>query len=185
LADGIRGNTPGATGDEAGIHQRHDTSFRFLLSSKQLFVELLRSFVRKGWVNDVDAAGIEEIPHSFVLSDFKRKEADLVYRVKLNGQEVVFFLLMEMQSRVDFLMPYRLLLYIVEIWRYLLKDVDMRKIGRSRQRLPAIVPIVLYNGRRRWTASTSFRQMIAGARIWRTSCGIKEMEGRSWGWRKC
>lgn len=32
------------------IHQRHDTSYRFLLSSKKLFVELLRSFVHKGWV---------------------------------------------------------------------------------------------------------------------------------------
>ncbi|MFB5760411.1 hypothetical protein [Paenibacillus medicaginis] len=38
------------------VHQRHNTSYRFLLSSKKLFVELLCSFV---------------------LQDFKRKEADL------------------------------------------------------------------------------------------------------------
>lgn len=36
------------------VHQRHDTSYRFLLSSKKLFVELLRSFIDKGWVQAVD-----------------------------------------------------------------------------------------------------------------------------------
>jgi predicted transposase YdaD len=65
---------------------------------------------------------VQEIPHSFVLQDFKRQEADLVYRVNLNSQDVVFYLLLEMQSSVDFRMPYRLLLYQVEIWRYLLQN---------------------------------------------------------------
>lgn len=72
------------------VHQRHDTSYRFLLSSKKLFVELLRSFIHKGWVERIDETNVEEITHSFILQDFKRKEADLVYRVKLNGQDVVF-----------------------------------------------------------------------------------------------
>jgi ADP-ribosylglycohydrolase len=39
------------------VHQRHDTSYRFLLSSKKLFVELLRSFVNKGWVQAVNEEG--------------------------------------------------------------------------------------------------------------------------------
>ena len=68
------------------LHQRHDTSFRFLLSSKKLFVELLRSFVHRGWVESIDETSVREIPHSFVLQDFKRKEADLVYQVKIYSQ---------------------------------------------------------------------------------------------------
>ncbi|WP_345890038.1 Rpn family recombination-promoting nuclease/putative transposase [Paenibacillus dendritiformis] len=79
----------------------------------------------------MDETNVQEIPHSYVLQDFKRKEADLVYRVKLNGQDVVFYLLLEMQSRVDFLMPYRLLLYQVEIWRYLMKDQEKRRANRK------------------------------------------------------
>lgn len=46
------------------IHQRHDTSYRFQLSSKKLFVELLRSFVNKGWVQSIDETNVQEIPHS-------------------------------------------------------------------------------------------------------------------------
>ncbi|GIP30864.1 MULTISPECIES: Rpn family recombination-promoting nuclease/putative transposase [Paenibacillaceae] len=142
------------------IHQRHDTSYRFLLSSKKLFVELLRSFVHKGWVQSIDETSVQEIPHSFVLQDFKRKEADLVYRVQLNGQEVVFYLLLEMQSKVDFQMPYRLLLYQVEIWRYLLNDEKKAQANRKSFRLPPIVPIVLYNGKQRWTAHRQFRKLL-------------------------
>ncbi len=153
---------PNERGDQ--IHQRHDTSYRFAVQQK-IFVELLRSFVHKGWVQDIDEANVQEIPHSFVLQDFKRKEADLVYRVKLNGEDVVFYLLLEMQSKVDFSMPYRLLLYQVEIWRYLLQNEDKAKTRQKSFRLPAIIPIVLYNGRQRWSVHRQFRKMIANEQM--------------------
>lgn len=143
------------------IHQRHDTSYRFLLSSKKLFVELLRSFIDKGWVQALDEEHVQEIPHSFVLQDFKRQEADLVYRVNLNGQDVVFYLLLEMQSSVDFRMPYRLLLYQVEIWRYLLQNEEDSLSNRKTFQLPPIIPIVLYNGKKKWTAERQFRSLLA------------------------
>ncbi|MDF2670670.1 MAG: hypothetical protein K0R67_2976, partial [Paenibacillus sp.] len=108
---------------------------------------------------------VQEITNSFVLQDFKRKEADLVYQVKLNGQDVVFYLLLEMQSNVDFRMPYRLLLYQVEIWRYLLQNQEKDKAKRKDFRLPAIVPIVLYNGKRPWTASRQFRKLLANEQM--------------------
>lgn len=63
--------------NEPQVHQQHDTSYKFLLSSKKLFVELLRSCINKSWVNGVDENQVEEIPHSFVLPDFRRKEADV------------------------------------------------------------------------------------------------------------
>lgn len=143
------------------VHQRHDTSYRFLLSSKKLFVELLRSFIDKGWVQAVDEEHVQEIPHSFVLQDFKRQEADLVYRVKLNGQDVVFYLLLEMQSSVDFRMPYRLLLYQVEIWRYWLQNEEEALSNRKSFQLPPIIPIVLYNGKKKWTAERQFRKLLS------------------------
>lgn len=52
------------------VHQQHDTSYKFLLSSKKLFIELLRSFVDRGWVQAVNEEQLEQIPHSFILQDF-------------------------------------------------------------------------------------------------------------------
>ncbi|MGG4220640.1 hypothetical protein ABEW32_20760 [Paenibacillus jamilae] len=51
------------------VHQRHDTPYRFLLSSKKLFVELLRSFINKGWVQAVNEENVQEN-----LDDIERRE---------------------------------------------------------------------------------------------------------------
>jgi predicted transposase/invertase (TIGR01784 family) len=68
---------------------------------------------------------------------------------------------MEMQSTVDFQMPYRLLLYQVEIWRDVLKNTSKEAAQRKEFRLPPIIPIVLYNGETPWTAGRSFRETVA------------------------
>jgi predicted transposase/invertase (TIGR01784 family) len=139
----------------------HDSSYRYLLSSKKLFLELLRSFVNKGWVNQVDETQVEEIKQTFILPDFKRKEADIVYKVRLNGRDVIFYMLVELQSTVDLAMPYRLLLYQVEIWRYVLRNRDTED-SEAPFSLPVIVPMVLYNGQRPWTAKRRFRELLVG-----------------------
>lgn len=50
-------------------------------------------------------------------------------------------------------MPFRLLQYMVEIWRSYAKDLN---ITNKEFRLPVIVPCVLYNGQKKWTACQSF-----------------------------
>jgi predicted transposase/invertase (TIGR01784 family) len=120
-----------------------------------------------GWVSQIDPAAITRIDKSYILQDFSEKEADLVYRLKLKDQEVIFYLLMELQSSVDFQMPYRLLLYMVEIWRDVLKNTDKKEVERKEFRLPSIVPIVLYNGKSRWTAARQFKETLAVAELFR------------------
>jgi predicted transposase YdaD len=70
-----------------------------------------------------DETHLLAVDKSYILPDFSGKEADLVYRLKLDEQEVIFYVLMELQSTVDFQMPYRLLLYQVEIWRDYMKNI--------------------------------------------------------------
>lgn len=114
----------------AGPSFPHDTSYRYLLSSKKLFVELIRSFVAREWAEAIDESDLEAIDHAFVLPDFGRREADLVYRLHMKDREIIFYLLLELQSTVDMAMPYRLLQYQVEIWRYLLRNRPAAEGGR-------------------------------------------------------
>ncbi|MCK4258969.1 MAG: Rpn family recombination-promoting nuclease/putative transposase [Halanaerobiales bacterium] len=113
--------------NENQIHHQHDTGYKYLLSSKKIFMELLRNFVKKGWVNKIDESAMIRVDKSYILQDFNKKEADFVYRLKIKDQDVIFYILMELQSSVDFQMPYRLLLYMVEIWRDILIDVNRYK----------------------------------------------------------
>jgi hypothetical protein len=42
-------------------------------------------------------------------------------------------------------MPYRLFEYMVGVWRDVLKNTETKIAERKDYRLPAIIPIVLYN----------------------------------------
>lgn len=147
------------------VRHAHDRGYKHLLSSQSLFMQLVRSFIRRGWVEHIDEAGMIRVDKSFVLPDFSGKESDLVYRVKMKGRDVIFYILIELQSTVDVLMPWRLLQYQVELWRQELKDASRQERKRADFRLPVIVPIVLYNGSAAWTAPLSFRELLAEEKL--------------------
>jgi len=65
------------------LNNQHDKGYKYLLSHKKVFIQLLRSFVKKDWVNEIDESSVMRINKSFILQDFKNKEADLIYRAKL------------------------------------------------------------------------------------------------------
>lgn len=152
---------------QESIHNPHDTGYKYLLSTKRVFVQLLKSFIKEGWVDMINESTIVKIDKSYILQDFNQKEADIVYRVDIKGQEVIFYILMELQSTVDFQMPYRLLLYMVEIWRDILKNTKQEESWQKEFRLPVIVPIVLYNGVGNWTAKISYKETLSAYELFK------------------
>ena len=154
-------------------HHPHDKGYRQLLADKRVFLELLKTFVREDWVKAIDADDLILMNKSYVLQDFSEKEADVVYRLKTNDKSVIFYVLLELQSTVDYLIPFRLLLYMVEIWREIYNNTPQHERESKHFRLPPIVPAVLYNGAGSWTAALSFKEMQAGyldgCRDWRGS----------------
>ena len=143
-------------------HHPHDKGYRQLLTNKKTFLELLRNFTGEGWAAEVDEDDLTLVNKSYVQRDFSDKEADIVYRLRLRGTEVIFYVLLELQSTVDHTMPFRLLQYMVEVWRDACNSVPGKERKRKGFRLPAIVPAVLYNGRDGWTACRSFREYQSG-----------------------
>ncbi|WP_245561231.1 Rpn family recombination-promoting nuclease/putative transposase [Desulfoscipio gibsoniae] len=82
--------------------------------------------------------------------------------MRLGGTEIIFYILLELQSTVDHTMPFRLLQYMVEIWRDIYKNTPKKEWRRKNFKLPPIVPAVLYNGKKGWTAHQSFREYQSG-----------------------
>ncbi|MGQ9557934.1 MAG: Rpn family recombination-promoting nuclease/putative transposase [Desulfurispora sp.] len=143
------------------VHQPHDKGYKFLLKNKETFLQLLRSFVPAPWVHNIDPQSLVLVDKSYITQEFADKEADIVYRLKSAHGDVIFYVLLELQSTVDYLMPFRLLLYMVEIWREIYNNTPPKVRESKRFRLPAIIPLVLYNGKPRWTAATSFQDILA------------------------
>ena len=145
-------------------HEPHSKRLTELFRNKTAFVSLLKDCVRAEWIDDLDIGSLRRSDKSYILQDFKKKEADIVYECTLrNGRlKVIFYVLLELQTKVDYRMPYRLLLYIVEILRDYYNSADAKARLRKGFRFPAVVPIVYYSGRRRWTAPTRLREMFDG-----------------------
>jgi len=140
----------------------HDKGYKRILSTKKNFLNLLKDFVLASWVDEIKEDDLEMIDKSFVPKDFREKESDLIYKLKFNEKEVIFYCLIEFQSSVDYTMPFRLLKYMDELWTRIFMDSDEKYRETKEFRLPTIIPCVLYNGAAEWTAVRSFREYLNG-----------------------
>jgi len=142
----------------------HDTRMSELFGNKEAFLSFLRDCVKAEWLDDLDEDSVKRSPKTYVLQDFAKKAADVVYEATLKkGKErIIFYVLLENQSRVDHTMPYRLLLYIVEILRDYYNHADTKKRKRKDFKFPAVFPIVFYTGSGKWTVPQNLREMFAG-----------------------
>ncbi|MEG1149584.1 MAG: Rpn family recombination-promoting nuclease/putative transposase, partial [Niameybacter sp.] len=142
------------------IHHIHDKTYRSFFENKEIFLQLLQSFVQEAWTTQLQVDKLIEDKSHYILRDFEEAEADIVYHATIEGQEVVFCILLELQSTVDHSMGIRLFYYISEIWRKYLKRFEREEVKRKDFKLPAVVPIVLYNGESGWTATTQFKEKV-------------------------
>ncbi|OCB00900.1 Rpn family recombination-promoting nuclease/putative transposase [Clostridium beijerinckii] len=142
------------------IHHIHDKSYKDLFSNKELLVNMIQSFVESSWVKEITEDNIELVNKSYILSDYEELESDIVYKANIEDKEVIFYILLEFQSYVDYSMPIRLFMYMSEIWREVLKNTKKIDVKSKEFKLPAIVPIVLYNGEYKWTVERKFKNVI-------------------------
>lgn len=138
------------------MHHLHDSGYKRLFSNLTIFRQLVESFVEEEWVPQLDFDRAERIDKSFVAEHYKESESDLIYRIPLrdSDQAVILYLLIEFQSTVDRFMALRVLYYVVSFY------MDYRLSHGAAKMLPAIFPIVLYNGDAIWTAPTNVADLI-------------------------
>ena len=110
--------------ESSSQHQSHDKGYKLLLSNKQTFISLLKSFVHEDWVNTIKETDLVRVEKSYISQDFSKREADIVYQLRTESDDIIFYCLLELQSEVDYLMPFRLLIYMTEIWRDSFKNSD-------------------------------------------------------------
>ena len=113
-------------------------------------------FIPDDWLHSLDYSTLERVPGSYISEDFQQREDDIVWKVKVGGDWVYLYLLIEFQSSVDKYMALRMMVYIGLLYQDLIKRGDVLADGR----LPPILPIVLYNGSQHWTAVTDVADLI-------------------------
>ncbi len=129
----------------------NDPNYRLLFSHPRMVEDLLRGFIHEDWIARLDFATLERVNGSFVSDDLKDRRNDVVWRLRWRGggdDWFYLYLLLEFQSTPDPFMAVRLLVYV----GLLLQELIRARGLKAADRLPPILPIVLYNGKRPWRA---------------------------------
>lgn len=135
----------------------HDLGYKRLFSHPEMIRDLLQGFVAEPWIAELDFSTLEKYPTVFVSDHLKERRDDVIWRVKWGAEYLYIYVLLEFQSSVNRYMAVRLMDYLSLLYQDL---VDAKQITKDRK-LPPVLPIVLYNGQRRWTAPIDIAELIA------------------------
>ena len=139
-----------------------DPAYKQMFSRPRMVRDLLHGFAARGWSGTLDFASLTPVPASFVSDDLRQRHGDLVWRCRFRDDRWLYLvLLLEFQSGVDRAMAVRMLAYTALLYQKLIGE----GVLRERDALPPVLPIVIYNGRRRWSAAADVSELIASGGV--------------------
>ena len=133
-----------------------DTAYKQLFAHPEMVRDLLVGFVPGTWVGQLDLASFERVSGSYVGEGGQQRHSDMVWKVRLAGEWIYVYLLFEFQSRSDPWMALRMQVYVGLLYQDLVKRHELPQA----RKLPPVFPVVLYNGKRPWSACTSLSDLI-------------------------
>ena len=138
----------------------HDALFRHSMSSDDNVRSLIRLMLPADAVAGMDLSAMRREEGTFVDETLRGRQTDLLVSVPTgrtdDAARVWIYVLADHKSDVDRMMARQLFTYVDRIWQRVgTTVVDGRRV------LPPVVPIVLYHGRRRWTAPRDIGDLVA------------------------
>lgn len=141
------------------VDMPHDKGYRKRLSNPEEFLHFLRKYVSDDWTKELEVSDLSLCDTRMLEKDYEGREADLIYKAHLPGDRDVFiFILQELQSTVDYTMIFRVLMYVVNTLLKHFLNTPKNEREKAGFRLPAMVPVIFYNGQESWTAVKSLKE---------------------------
>ena len=150
---------------------KHDAAYKRFFAHRRTVEDTLRALdvavstadagkrdreVDDDFARRLDFATLERMPASFVTEHLGRRHADMLWGIRTFDETWLHLLvLFEFQSTVDRRMAFRMMNYAGGIWM----GLESKQLGPGRV-LPLVVPVVVYNGQRRWTAPKDIRDLL-------------------------
>lgn len=147
----------------------HDGGYKSLFAHRRMVEDLLRGFVQQPWIQELDFTTLERCEGSYVSEKYRRYEQDMVWRVRWRRLSspaepaeppetrwLFVYLLLEFQSQVEPFMALRVLTYLSLFYQDLARRQELTPSGK----LPPVLPLVLYNGSRKWSAPRDVAELI-------------------------
>jgi predicted transposase/invertase (TIGR01784 family) len=135
------------------LHQPNDKLFKQVFSDPETAAGFLSEYLPGPIAAAVDWSSLKPEAGSFIDSNFRLHESDLLFRAPLSGRDAFFYCLFEHQTREDPAIALRLLRYMCRIWE---KQVEHHP-GKP---LPIILPVVLAQNDRAWKTPAAFSALF-------------------------
>jgi predicted transposase/invertase (TIGR01784 family) len=136
------------------LHQPHDKLFKSTFGDPANAAAFLREQISSGISARLDWERLRLEPGSFVDSQFRSSESDLLFSSSLEGTDCLIYVLFEHQRVLDPWIALRLLRYMVRIWE------GFRRKQPQAVRLPVILPVVLSQNALRWELAPRFAALL-------------------------
>ena len=143
--------------DDSDIHHAHDKLFKAGFSDPVTTAAFLQSQLPSALVSLIDWPRLSLQPGSFIDSQFRTSESDLLFAAPLAGHDARLYLLFEHQTRQEPFLALRLLRYMVRIWESCIQD---SRTASSPTSLPVILPIVLAQNAEVWNLQPRFSALF-------------------------
>ncbi|MCQ9618219.1 Rpn family recombination-promoting nuclease/putative transposase [Paenalcaligenes niemegkensis] len=134
----------------------HDSGYKLLFSNARLVRDLLTGFVKQSWLDSVDLTTLEPHKGSYVTDELTQRHDDSIWRVRFDGTWVYLYLMIEFQSSDDHFMAVRVVTYTGLLYQDIIRSTGL---GQG-DKLPPVLPIVLYNGSKRWSGPHELAELI-------------------------
>jgi hypothetical protein len=130
----------------------HDAFFRAIFSRPEEAAGLVRFMLPAPLGDALDTSSIRVLSPTHVDASLRASQSDVVVAARLAGREVRFIAILEHRSTVESRMALRLWRYSGEAWA---------REAAHRGPLPDVIPLVVYAGKRPWTAPRDLAGLLA------------------------
>ncbi len=137
------------------VDASHDALFRYTFSKPEYAAVELRAVLPRELLEQIDLSTLKPEPELTVGKDLSVRHCDILYTATIQGEPGYICLLLEHQSTVDRLMPFRILEYVV---RLLSKHLELVE---QKLPLPVVIPVVVHHSDAGWTASTEVAELFS------------------------
>ena len=135
----------------------HDERDRTVFAFPRMVEDLLRGFAAREWAAALDLSTLRKVPAEYVSDERPVRRGDTVWQVCLHDRGPVLVVL-EFQSSEEPRMALRILAYTSLLYQELARN-DAPGLDEH-GRLPAVLPVVVYNGESPGTAPREVGELV-------------------------
>ncbi len=141
----------------------HDENYKRLFASPLMVQDVLRACLPAHRLAAADFSSLGKLSAEYVSDELRTRHGDTVWHLRLGRRRVFLLMLLEFQAQDDHWMALRILTYSGLLYQELVRNQAPEVAG---ERLPAVMPVVLYNGTEPWTAARNMGALITPVGPW-------------------